>query len=1365
MNPFINQSNIFLNFIENFQQENEEKFEFKQFFYSDNYEQENKHLIHEIAKIPREIQSKYIKQIEMGLFSQIKRVWIRLNFQLILWNYQNQSFENCCDFNEEFNKIHLVSIPENFLQNEINYFIIISTNSGINIVELFYSHEKNEIQIHSSHHLNINNVINSINSSSDGRIFLGGNDGNLYEIIYYLTDSSIPQIQFDKINHTSKISNFLSNYLFNKNEEISISQISIDSTRKIIYTLSQNSTISLFSFSEEQKITFLEKRTIESIKDEITKQLFEYQNFQNKYNDININNTNSKDSFWFQMFIQKLIFNLKITHIQALGIYESNLINLFAITSNGTRLYFSLEILDINQNNFENQDDDQKINQKIQVLKLRQIKDAFKSIRKPNLINKNLYSTEQMQLMTNLHPVYFGNGSVIGNINQFDDEKGTLFIISQNPPKTETQIQKQQDQDQEYLEESSLVFIDNIEIVDVNGTVLSIQEIPMDNIQKLTNLVDLVFLDKEFCYFQFNDENLENQDQNQENLFSKLQQKLIFNLSRNELFEQFFFSPHVFLCLTNMSLYEIIKLQPIHILSKLIQESNGFLTGFLKNFIEKYGINEVISMCFLLYTFSQVSNAFQMKSFQNISISDQDISSINGNKQEKSDSHQNPKQNERKYAFQAQNYHSEKFLQLLIKFMQTISGENGTNFILGFSLFFSRLTQVVWDFPLFVFVPSESSQDTTLEMRYSKEHLIELKQIFERIKIFIEKNQWEKYIFENQNFQIQIKDLVSCVSRCIEALFLLEVISEASNFEQILNHISQENQIKLSFLTFQMFISTDSGYSLAHLLIDSMLLTNDFQDQNLVSFFSAKFPTYFSLFDKFKYNGFCLLKKAKLQKAHQNFIEIPEKLSKKELHQVISEYCNNNSIPQIIELIIARKQKIGMKELYEEYYYSNLENLEGLILLFDKEYLKNINEQMKKTLFSANLHQNFHTEQSQFKSFYQHMKSNFLIDIVFDSQKDLFQIQQLIEVILNQEDAILKYYLFHKLKNDEKTQQFLFEIQSQNLEDFFRITDKQFLIKIYQYHNLNMKIIEILMDILNENQNIYNIHQYKSVLINIQKTLGKIENNENLEIENFKHSISEKINHVSVQESILSRFESNLSHNSVFSQEEIQSNLQLLRKNPLSLEILEEMIDKFGLKELNLELLLLSSSVDEITLKSIYREIFKNEVYNLQSIQNNQEKKEMFIEKMKQKMDYLSIKFGKTRLFPMKIICEIIERLNVEFQIDDLWILDVMKNNIGSSFQEIFNCYFSLYHQSINEKKIELHDLQYIFLRRILEIITNWIEMIQQTQNKEEYQILLSMNLNDALVFIISNLHEIFTNESNFLIENFKILQIKLGYK
>ncbi|XP_022254882.1 nuclear pore complex protein Nup155-like, partial [Limulus polyphemus] len=164
-----------------------------------------------------------------------------------------------------------------------------------------------------------NTLIQTIAGADNGRIFLGGKDGCLHELVYQAEDGWFRR-KCKKVNHSSSSLSFLVpsflNFAFS--EEDPIVQIEIDNSRHVLYTRSDRGTIQVFDLGADGKQM---TKVIAVSQNSIVQQA------------VNIAKTIDRSNF------------RPVVHISALDIVESVHINLVAVTQSGVRFYFTATAL------------------------------------------------------------------------------------------------------------------------------------------------------------------------------------------------------------------------------------------------------------------------------------------------------------------------------------------------------------------------------------------------------------------------------------------------------------------------------------------------------------------------------------------------------------------------------------------------------------------------------------------------------------------------------------------------------------------------------------------------------------------------------------------------------------------------------------------------------------------------------------------------------------------------------------------------------------------------------------------------------------------------------------------------------------
>jgi nuclear pore complex protein Nup155 len=267
----------------------------------------------------------------MGLFPEIGRAWLTIDSDIYIWTYENSRDVAYYDgLNQLIVSVELVKPKPNVFINDVKYLLILTTAIEIVVLGVTFGDGSTKIITSSDKSFSSANyqemqlmnkpifVINTDNitmltvkGSEDGRIFLGGRDGCLYEILYQAESNWFGK-RYKKVNHSqSMISVVVPGFLKIFSENDSIAKIDIDSQRQILYTLSEKGAI------EAWDITNGSARSI----------------FRQSQNDI----ANTAASI--MKTVDASIFK-PVTDICILDPNENNTFFLVAITESGVRLYF-----------------------------------------------------------------------------------------------------------------------------------------------------------------------------------------------------------------------------------------------------------------------------------------------------------------------------------------------------------------------------------------------------------------------------------------------------------------------------------------------------------------------------------------------------------------------------------------------------------------------------------------------------------------------------------------------------------------------------------------------------------------------------------------------------------------------------------------------------------------------------------------------------------------------------------------------------------------------------------------------------------------------------------------------------------------
>ncbi|XP_010008714.1 PREDICTED: nuclear pore complex protein Nup155 isoform X2 [Nestor notabilis] len=266
----------------------------------------------------------------MGVFPEISRAWLTIDSDIFLWNYEDGGDLAYFDgLSETILAVGLVKPKGGIFQPHVRHLLVLATPVDIVILGLSCANIQGgagSLNDSMSGGMQLlpdplyslptdNTCVMAITSSDNGRIFLAGKDGCLYEVAYQAEAGWFSQ-RCRKINHSKSALSFLIPSLlqFTFSEDDPVVQIAIDNSRSILYTRSEKGVLQVYDLGQDgegmTRVTSLSQNAIVSAAGSIART------------------------------IDRSVFK-PIVQIAAIENSESIDCQLLAITHAGVRLYFS----------------------------------------------------------------------------------------------------------------------------------------------------------------------------------------------------------------------------------------------------------------------------------------------------------------------------------------------------------------------------------------------------------------------------------------------------------------------------------------------------------------------------------------------------------------------------------------------------------------------------------------------------------------------------------------------------------------------------------------------------------------------------------------------------------------------------------------------------------------------------------------------------------------------------------------------------------------------------------------------------------------------------------------------------------------
>ncbi|KAA1468695.1 nucleoporin [Dentipellis sp. KUC8613] len=259
----------------------------------------------------------------MGIIPEIEKAWIAIDHKLFLWDYvEGQELSTFFDQPDVITKVTAVKPKPGVFVDEINHLLVICTPVSVLLLGVSATdipgpnnRTRKDIKMYATD-MTVSCDVEMVDvaGTDDGRIFLAGSqDGNLYELHYQEKEGWFGK-KVQLINHSvGGVQSFLPRFTPHKTEDRIVSVV-CDTTRNIIYTLTANSVISLYSPGSDKSVNM-------------------YQTIQNLYK-------LAQDKAPGSPAITPKGFQVIGLHVIEPNESRSG-VQLMAITTNGLRLYFA----------------------------------------------------------------------------------------------------------------------------------------------------------------------------------------------------------------------------------------------------------------------------------------------------------------------------------------------------------------------------------------------------------------------------------------------------------------------------------------------------------------------------------------------------------------------------------------------------------------------------------------------------------------------------------------------------------------------------------------------------------------------------------------------------------------------------------------------------------------------------------------------------------------------------------------------------------------------------------------------------------------------------------------------------------------
>ncbi|KAM3076823.1 hypothetical protein ACMFMG_003708 [Clarireedia jacksonii] len=212
---------------------------------------------------------------QMGLFAELNHAWVAIDNALYLWDYTNPN-PVLKGFEEQPNSITAVKLVvprKGVFIPAITHLVVVATRQDIillGVADTVDEHGNRNLELYrTGMSLAIKGIdVTAIEgSAATGRIFFAGQANEVYELTYQNEDRWFSS-KCGKINHTSPGYTSLVPTIWGSKAAEHVIEMVVDDTRRLLYTLSTESTIRTFHMDSPTTLNqVIEKKRQECLRD------------------------------------------------------------------------------------------------------------------------------------------------------------------------------------------------------------------------------------------------------------------------------------------------------------------------------------------------------------------------------------------------------------------------------------------------------------------------------------------------------------------------------------------------------------------------------------------------------------------------------------------------------------------------------------------------------------------------------------------------------------------------------------------------------------------------------------------------------------------------------------------------------------------------------------------------------------------------------------------------------------------------------------------------------------------------------------------------------------------------------------------
>ncbi|OIR57677.1 MAG: nuclear pore complex protein Nup155 [Amphiamblys sp. WSBS2006] len=185
----------------------------------------------------------------LGYLPELEHVWMAIGSRVYFWGHSSKKIQEYNDIERPIIGVSAVAPKSTVFSEKVKHVLVFATPDTLHLAGA-YRDTDGALVFHSTPFVfsSEDTTVEAVCSTPTGRVFFGGTDGNIYELVYR-NKKSMWSGQTETINHTKSMSSYILPGFVSRLRADPVEQLVFDATRNTLYALTKQKII-LFYLGE-----------------------------------------------------------------------------------------------------------------------------------------------------------------------------------------------------------------------------------------------------------------------------------------------------------------------------------------------------------------------------------------------------------------------------------------------------------------------------------------------------------------------------------------------------------------------------------------------------------------------------------------------------------------------------------------------------------------------------------------------------------------------------------------------------------------------------------------------------------------------------------------------------------------------------------------------------------------------------------------------------------------------------------------------------------------------------------------------------------------------------------------------------------